>query len=191
MVYMNESQVEEERKNRQAFDHAFNEEINSVNNNEFFLLTCIPSKEVIQNFCKNVIISSKMEKEVPVISLVYIERLLIKSQFGLSRYNWKKILFTALVLASKIWDDESFENENFAKAFNQYKTSDINKMERIFLAFIDYNLYISSQEYAKYYFVLRSFVSKSKKSFPLRPLDLKTIIYLQRNSNKAERALRE
>jgi len=26
-------------------------------------------------------------------------------------------------LASKIWDDESFENDNFAKAFPQYTTA--------------------------------------------------------------------
>ena len=38
---------------------------------------------------------------------------------------------------------------------------------------------------------MRTFADKSKKSFPLRPLDLRTIIYLQRNSNKAERKLRE
>lgn len=60
-------------------------------------------------------------------------------------------------------------------------------MERVFLNFISYNLYIKSYEYAKYYFILRTFAEKGKKSFPLRPLDLKTIIYLQRNSNKAQR----
>jgi len=58
-----------------------------------------------------------MEKEVVIVSLVYIERLLVKSGMALNIKNWRKITFAALVLGSKIWDDESFENNNFAKAF--------------------------------------------------------------------------
>ncbi len=58
-----------------------------------------------------------MEKEVVIVSLVYVERLLLKAGFGLDIKNWKKITFASLVLGSKIWDDESFENNNFAKAF--------------------------------------------------------------------------
>ena len=122
-----------------------------------------------------------MEKEVPILALVYVERLLLKSGLAISGRNWRKIIFTALVMASKIWDDESFENENFAKTFDQFSTKQINEMERIFLNFIEYSLYIKSSDYAKYYFILRSFATKGKKSFPLKPLDLKTIIFLQRN----------
>jgi hypothetical protein len=46
-----------------------------------------------------------MEKEVPIVALVYIERLLINSGFGLTGLNWRKIAFVSLILASKIWDD--------------------------------------------------------------------------------------
>ena len=63
-----------------------------------------------------------MEKEVPILALVYIERLLINSGFGLTGRNWRKITLTSLIIASKIWDDESFENDNFAKAFSLYTT---------------------------------------------------------------------
>lgn len=77
-----------------------------------------------------------MEKEVPIIALIYIERLLLKSGFGLDIKNWRRITFTALILGSKIWDDESFENENFAKAFPTFMTKEINEMERVFLNFI-------------------------------------------------------
>ncbi len=77
----------------------------------------IPTVEVISNYCKNILLTSKMEKEVVIVSLVYIERLLVKSGMALNIKNWRKITFAALVLGSKIWDDESFENNNFAKAF--------------------------------------------------------------------------
>lgn len=93
-----------------------------------------------------------MEKEVIIICLVYIERLIINSGFNLLPINWRRIAFVALILASKvilfknkiinllliyyfktifkislkkkikIWDDESYENDNFAKAFPKYST---------------------------------------------------------------------
>ena len=61
-----------------------------------------PSKDTVSNFCKNIIISTKMEKEVTIISLVYIERLVLGSGFGLTRLNWRKITFISLVIASKV-----------------------------------------------------------------------------------------
>lgn len=174
--------------NRALFDRTFNDEGNSGGGSSE---SCLPSKEVIQNYCKNVILSSKMEKEVPIVALVYIERLVLNSGFGVSERNWHRIVLTALILASKIWDDESFENENFAQALPLYSTQQINEMERVFLDFINYKLYIKCKDYAKYYFVLRTFAEKKKKSFPLRPLDLMTVIRLQNNSDKAERIMKE
>ena len=63
-----------------------------------------------------------MEKEATIICLIYLERLLIKSGLGLEPQNWRKITFISLIIANKIWDDESFENENFAQAFPHYST---------------------------------------------------------------------
>ena len=57
-------------------------------------------------------------------------------------------------------------------AFPIFPTKMINEMERVFLDYIEYNLYVKSSEYAKYYFILRTFAEKNKKSFPLRALDL-------------------
>lgn len=83
----------------------------------------MPTVEVISNYCKNILVTAKMEKEVVIVCLVYIERLLVKSGVSLNVKNWRRVLFAALVLGSKIWDDESFENNNFAKAFPQYTTT--------------------------------------------------------------------
>jgi hypothetical protein len=64
-------------------------------------------------------------------------------------------------------------------------------MERIFLLLIDYELYVKSADYAKYYFLLRTFAESKKKSFPLRALTLEVVLKLQKNSNKAEFKLKE
>ena len=52
-------------------------------------------------------------------------------------------------MSSKIWDDESFENNNFAKVLPHFTTIQINEMEKVFLKLIEYNLYVNSGEYAK------------------------------------------
>ncbi|CAD8124829.1 unnamed protein product [Paramecium sonneborni] len=151
----------------------------------------IPTPEVVSNYCKNIIITSKMEKEVTILCLVYIERLLTLANISLEPQTWKRVVLISLIIASKIWDDESFENDNFAKVFPQYRTKDINEMERIFLILLDYKLQVYPAEYAKYYFILRMYTESKKRSFPLRPLDLNTIMKLQKQSNQAEYGLKQ
>ncbi|CAD8211201.1 unnamed protein product [Paramecium octaurelia] len=151
----------------------------------------IPTAEVVSNYCKNIIITSKMEKEVTILCLVYIERLLTQANISLEPQTWKRVVLISLIIASKIWDDESFENDNFAKVFPQYRTKDINEMERIFLMLLDYRLQVYPAEYAKYYFILRMYTESKKRSFPLRPLDLNTIMKLQKQSNQAEFGLKQ
>jgi len=51
-------------------------------------------------------------------------------------------------------------------------------MERRLLEFIDYNLFIKASDYAKYYFILRTFAKKNKKSFPLKELNVDRILFL-------------
>lgn len=59
-------------------------------------------KSSVQNYCKNIVITTKMEKEVVIICLIYIERLIVRTNMYLSALNWKRITFAALILASKV-----------------------------------------------------------------------------------------
>ena len=43
-----------------------------------------------------------MEKEVIIICLIYIEKLIINSTFQLTPKNWKRITFIGLIIASKV-----------------------------------------------------------------------------------------
>ena len=43
-----------------------------------------------------------MEKEVIIIALIYIEKVIEASQMNLLPENWRKIMFTALIIASKV-----------------------------------------------------------------------------------------
>jgi hypothetical protein len=87
---------------------------------------------------------------MPIIAYAYLQKLLknVKSAFAkpkLSRYNWKNIVLMSLILASKIWDDQSLENNSFAKVLKPYTTYELNRLEKYFLFYIDYSLTIDQK----------------------------------------------
>ena len=116
----------------------------------------MPSEKYIADYCKYVTISCKMENEIPVVCLVYLEKLLLSTGILLNKWNWKRLVLICLCLASKIWDDDSLENVHFPKVMSDVTLYEINKLEQLFLEFIDFKLVIKGSEYAKYYFIMRT-----------------------------------
>lgn len=126
----------------------------------------VPTEKYIAEYCKYVTIACKMENEIPIVCLVYLEKLLLMTGILLNKYNWRRLLLICLTLASKIWDDDSLENVHFPKVMSDVTNYEINKLEQLFLEFIDYKLVIKGSEYAKYYFIMRSLaddISKENK----------------------------
>jgi hypothetical protein len=154
-------------------------------------LGVFPAEEEIYNITKNIIIRSKMEKECSIICLIYIERLRSLTSIRPTERNWKRLIFITLVLSSKVWDDESYENINFSDVFSNISLSEINSLESTFLSLIDFQVGITKSEYAKFYFLLRTFTDRKSRSFPIVPLDVDTVRKLQGSSNGAEAKLRE
>jgi len=74
-----------------------------------------PSLEEVTTFYRDVFRRAKMESDCIIMSLVYVERL-IKMTGGELRPradNWRSILFSCMVLSSKVWDDLSMWNADF------------------------------------------------------------------------------
>ena len=98
--------------------------------------------------------SAKMESEIPIIALIYIERLMKKTGVLVNENNWSKIVMITLWIASKFWDDDSLENEHFAKVFNGISLKEISMFEKAFLDLIEYEVMITSKQFVKYSFIL-------------------------------------
>jgi len=150
----------------------------------------VPSEREVYKFCKKLLIYGKMEKEVSIVALIYIEKVIIKTGLLMNELNWRHFLFTALVLASKVWDDQSFENIHFTKAFPDVSIKQINELERIYLKCLDYQLNINGSEYAKYYFILRTISDKTNTKCPLKPIEVKKVVQLQRNAIKVQKNIK-
>ena len=92
-----------------------------------------PTLEELYYFCKYIIISGRMEKEIPILCLVYIERFLTKSGLLMNSCNWKRVTLISLILASKIWDDDSLENVHFPQVMADISLKEITALEKVFL----------------------------------------------------------
>jgi hypothetical protein len=125
-----------------------------------------PSEADIFEYCNYVTQNCKMENEIPIICLVYLERLIMKTGILLTVENWRRLTLIALCLGSKIWDDDSLENVHFPKVLPDVTLKMINELEEKFLEFIDYDLVVKGSEYAKYYFILRTLTDEIKLETP-------------------------
>lgn len=67
--------------------------------------------------------------ETIVISLIYLEMLMKCTKIEIRYINWKPLLFTAILLASKFWEDINFWNVDYEDHLNLYDLKAINRME--------------------------------------------------------------
>ena len=139
-------------------------------------LLVLPTLEDISIFYRDVFSRAQMESDCIIISLIYVERLIKVTNGALRPHirNWRSILFSCMVMASKVWDDLSMWNADFSQtcpAGVEFQLSRINELEIAVLSSLQYKVKVPASEYAKYYFLLRSMLIKSG----LGSEDLKTI----------------
>lgn len=75
-------------------------------------MSLVPTLAEVKQFFKFVFEKSQLESDCIIMALIYCERLVKETRGKLSiRYdNWRSILFSCLVMASKVWDDLSMWN---------------------------------------------------------------------------------
>lgn len=125
----------------------------------------VANKWDIYGFLRDVMINFRLEPEVSVVTLCYLERFTELSGVALTPDNWQRLVITAMMLASKVWNDESFENVEFSQLCPLYTLEEINTFERIFLKRVGYRMSVKGSEYAKTYFLLRTLGAKDHPEF--------------------------
>lgn len=153
----------------------------------------VPSLDQITTFYRDVFKRAQVEYDCIIISLIYVERL-IKTTNGVLRpnaMNWRSILFSSMVLASKVWDDLSMWNADFSQTCPngvRFSLKRINELEIAVLSALSYKVKVPASEYAKYYFLLRSMLIKSgliaEDADTSTPLDLEGAKRLQEVSSQ-------
>ncbi len=126
----------------------------------------IPSLDEISQFYRFVFNKAQMETDCIIMSLIYVERILRATKGGVrpNTRNWKSLLFSCMVLSSKVWDDLSMWNNDFSQALpkgESFSLQRINQLELALLTCLKYDVKVPASEYAKYYFLMRSMMIRS------------------------------
>ncbi|KAG0340965.1 hypothetical protein BG004_006210, partial [Podila humilis] len=124
----------------------------------------IRPKPMFRKFCLDVLSATLLSPSVILLSLKYIQKLMINLRTSNKIVNTgdgaEYRFFTgALILANKFLDDNTFTNKTWADITGM-KIRDINHLEMQFLNGIDFKLFTSQTEYSEWLAGLTQFTSK-------------------------------
>ncbi|CAF0740098.1 unnamed protein product [Didymodactylos carnosus] len=126
----------------------------------------VPEHKVIYRFLRILFTAAQLTAECAIVTLVYLERVLSYGELDLCPANWKRLVLGAVMLASKVWDDQAVWNVDFCQILKDITVHEMNELEREYVQLLQFNVNVGSSIYAKYYFDLRQLAKESKISFP-------------------------
>jgi hypothetical protein len=89
-------------------------------------------------------------EETFILALVYVDRLLSKWPYWrLTSFNIHRVVLTCLLLAVKINEDEVRSNHYYARV-GGVSLTELNRLEAVLCAALDWRLYVSTDVYAHY-----------------------------------------
>ena len=111
----------------------------------------------VRNWIKHFHKHAQLEDDVLLITVIYFERLVSTRKITLNSKTFRAVILVSLLIASKIWDDVSMENGDFAAIadWNLYK---VNELEILALEALDWRCTVTAGEYTTYFFKLRSII---------------------------------
>jgi Cyclin, N-terminal domain len=143
--------------------------INNMNSQQEALPNLADIVEFYQEFYRR----SQMEFDTIIMSLIYVERLIKTANVIPGPTNWRSVLFSCMVLASKVWDDLSMWNIDFsnvasgntdntqAPGLTLFTLQRVNQLELVLLKSLSFDVRVPASEYAKYYFLIRTMLLRS------------------------------
>eukprot|EP00511_Aplanochytrium_stocchinoi_P008943 CAMPEP_0204869840 /NCGR_PEP_ID=MMETSP1348-20121228/30932_1 /ASSEMBLY_ACC=CAM_ASM_000700 /TAXON_ID=215587 /ORGANISM="Aplanochytrium stocchinoi, Strain GSBS06" /LENGTH=485 /DNA_ID=CAMNT_0052023365 /DNA_START=746 /DNA_END=2203 /DNA_ORIENTATION=- len=93
---------------------------------------------------------SGCSNECFVLMLIYIDRLVTRNCITLDQFNVHRLIISAILLSAKFFDDHFYFNPHFA-VVGGLQSHEMNTLELEFLFLIEFNLYVTGEEYHKYY----------------------------------------
>lgn len=145
-----------------------------------------PDHRQIYKFIRTLFNAAQLTAECAIITLVYLERLLTYGEIDIAPGSWKRITLGAILLASKVWDDQAVWNVDYCQILKDLTVEDMNELERQFLELLQFNINVPSSVYAKYFFDLRTLAEANDLAYPAEPLSKERALKLEAMSRFCE-----
>ena len=167
------------RKELEVFDEALHPMTTNT------LETSVPKVEELEKFINDIFKAGDMHPAAVVMAAAYLTRTLAATSVKLYPWSWRRVLLTCLILASKVWEDESVWNVDFLELFPSSTLKDLSSCETKILNLLSFDVEINASQYTKTYFELRSKAHlKSKDEYFPEPLSNQEMERLQISSKK-------
>jgi len=134
----------------------------------------VPSVETVEKYIKAIFKVGQLAAESLIMAVAYLERIERVNNYHLFPYNWRRIVLAALILASKVWEDQAVWNIDFIELFPLTTPSDLGQMEKKILSLLSFDVSLKASEYAKFYFDVRSLAANhcaEEHFLELKPLN--------------------
>eukprot|EP01102_Stenamoeba_stenopodia_P023275 TRINITY_DN996_c0_g1_i1.p1 TRINITY_DN996_c0_g1~~TRINITY_DN996_c0_g1_i1.p1 ORF type:complete len:437 (-),score=118.16 TRINITY_DN996_c0_g1_i1:410-1720(-) len=173
------------------FVEIFSEEKHPLTKGALDLKT-IPNWKRIYKFLSAIFRAERLSSECAILCLAYIERIIGLSGITLHASNWRRVVLAALILASKVWEDQAVWNVDFLSVFPCVTVQDLAQLEKTVLNLLKFNVSLKASLYAKYYFELKGLAEQDgNRSFSLEPLNKEDAEKLEKRSEDREAAAKK
>ena len=135
--------------------------------------------ESIFSFMKEAFNIAMWSPECNIIAMVLISRLTASTEVSLNLNNWDKVILCSMLLAQKLWDDIPLSNTDFPLLWQQafpgstaqeVDLQEVNRMERLFLELLHYDVNVTRATYTQFYFELHSLSQTATETKAIVPI---------------------
>ncbi|KAK8818083.1 cyclin-U4-1 [Blastocystis sp. ATCC 50177/Nand II] len=104
----------------------------------------------IRDYMERIYKYSKCSVECLVLGLIYIDRFIQSSGIQVNSLTVHRVLLTSVVIAAKTFDDDFYTNTHYARV-GGIPPEELALLEMDFLFNIHFSLYVSCEDYQRYY----------------------------------------
>jgi len=119
----------------------------------------IPASVTIFKYIERIIKYTHIEESTFILALIYIDKICEYNDIVLTDGNIHRILFTSIIMAIKINEDDYYSNNYYSKV-GGISVKELNILEYDFVRFIRYNLFVNLDVYEKYKIFISCYKNK-------------------------------
>jgi len=119
----------------------------------------IPASVTISKYVERIIKYTHIEESTFILALIYIDRICEFNDIILTDGNIHRILFSSIIMAIKINEDDYYSNNYYSKV-GGISVKELNTLEYDYVRLIRYNLFVNQDIYEKYKIFISCYKNK-------------------------------